>query len=124
MSEEYQDEEVVIGVHESGIFLEEGMVTGGRNYCANCKRNIHCHVKVDKETRDAEIIMTCKNNDCECKCRTHYACKKCGHLHPYGMECNKKDEEGKIDSKADEDFENLMETWRKSQEVEEKPKKK
>jgi len=119
MSEEVQDEEV-IGVHESGIMLEEGMNTGGRNYCANCKRNIHCHVVVEKGK--AEIIMTCKNNDCECKCKTHFACKRCGHLHPYGSECNQKDEEAKRDSKADEDFNNLMDKWRKSQEVEE-PKK-
>ena len=120
MNEEI-DDEVVVGVHASGIILEEGLNTGGRNYCANCKRNVHCHVVV-KDSK-ADIIMTCKNTDCECRCKTHFACKKCGYLHPYGTVCNRKDEENKIDSKADEDFNDLMETWRKSQEVEEEPKK-
>lgn len=122
MSEEVPDE-IVVGRHESGIMLEEGMNTGGRSYCSNCRRNIHCHVKVDKKTSEAEIIKTCRNDDCECKCRTHFACKRCGHLHPYGTECTHKDEEKKRDQKADDDFEELMEKWRKSQKVE-VPKKK
>ena len=52
---EVKDEETVIGVHHSGVELEEGMNTGKRNYCANCKRNVHCHVKIDG--KEAEIIV-------------------------------------------------------------------
>lgn len=112
MSEEEIGEEVVVGKHESGILLEEGMITGLRNYCSKCKRNIHCHVVVNKETKEADVIMTCKP-DCECKCQTHYACKRCGHLHPYGTECTHIDEEPVRDPKAEEVFEELMEKWTK-----------
>ena len=111
MSEEEIDEEIVIGRHESGILLEEGMITGGRNYCANCKRNVHCHVVVNDGK--AEVIMTCKNNDCECKCRTHYACKRCGHLHAYGTECTHSDEEIIHSAESDKIFEEWVEKWTK-----------
>lgn len=110
MSEEEIQDEVVIGVHESGIMLEEGMNTGGRSYCANCKRNVHCHVVVEKGK--ADVIFTCRNDDCECKCRTHFACKRCGHLHPYGVKCDKVEEEPKRNSAADEEFDKLMEDWK------------
>ena len=89
--EKRMSEEEVIGVHTgTGIELVEGMRMGGRNFCANCKRNIHCFVKV--EDGKAEVKNTCKNEECECKCRTHYACKQCGYLHPYGDKCNRKTE--------------------------------
>lgn len=115
------EEEVVIGVHESGMVLEEGLITGGRSYCANCRRNVHCHVLVDDGK--AEIVMTCKNDSCECRCRTHFACKKCGHLHPYGSECTHKDDERMTTSESDKNFEELMEKWKESQKVEGRPKK-
>jgi len=116
LSEEVIDEEVV-GRHESGIMLEEGMITGGRSYCANCKRNVHCHVVVEKGK--AEVIFTCRNDDCECRCRTHFACKRCGYLHPYGVKCDRVEEERKYNVKADNDFREFMDTWRESQKVEE-----
>lgn len=95
-------EETVVGVHASGITLHEGLNTSNsRNYCANCKRKIHCYVKIDRETKEAIIHKTCKNDDCECKCRTHYACKQCGYLHPYGMDCDRKEEERAFNPEAD-----------------------
>ncbi len=115
MSEEYQDEEIVVGVHESGILLEEGVRTGGRNYCANCKRNVHCHVVVDDGK--ATIKMTCKNTDCECKCKTCFACKRCGYLHPYGTVCNRSDTQTVRDPKAEKEFQKLMKKWRKQTDV-------
>jgi hypothetical protein len=87
-----QGEEVVIGTHSSGVKLVEGDNTNNkRYYCGNCNRKIHCYVKVDSKTKEATIHKTCKNDDCECKCRTHYACKGCGYLHPYGELCNRKE---------------------------------
>lgn len=84
-------EETVVGVHQSGIKLVEGMnASFARNYCSNCKKKIHCYVKIDKDTNEAVFHNVCKTADCECKCRTHYACKKCGYLHPYGDLCDKK----------------------------------
>lgn len=83
-------DEEVIGVHSSGIELVEGDNTNlKRYYCGNCTKKIHCYVKVEKG--EAIIHKTCKNDDCECKCRTHYACKICGYLHPYGSSCNRKE---------------------------------
>lgn len=82
-------EETVVGVHSSGIQLEEGRnMSLQRNYCSNCKRKTHCYVKVDRETNEAIVHNTCTNQSCECKCKTHYACRECGHLHPYGQKCN------------------------------------
>ena len=82
-------DEEVIGRHESGIELVEGANTSiSRYYCGNCTKKIHCYVKVDPETRVAKIHMTCKNKECECKCKTHYACKLCGYLHPHGLKCS------------------------------------
>jgi len=109
-----EDEEVIIGRHESGIILQEGVNTGGRNYCANCKRKIHCRVKVDRDTHVAVIINNCKNDDCECKCKTHYACRICGYLHPYGMECNRIEVERKFDPVAEEVFRELLESFKKN----------
>lgn len=86
------DEETVVGVHSSGIELQEGLNTSNsRYYCSNCKKKIHCYVKIDKDTKEAIIHNTCKSPECECKCKTHYACKECGHLHPYGDKCNRPD---------------------------------
>ena len=108
---EVEPDEVVIGVHESGIVLEEGLITGGRSYCANCRRNIHCRVVVEKGK--AEIVMTCKGSDCECRCRTHFACKGCGHLHPYGTECTHKDDDFTPSPESERIFDELFEKWGK-----------
>jgi len=119
ISDKPEDEEIVgvhTGLHASGIYLEEGINTSiRRNYCANCKRNIHCYVKVDKETHEAVVHNTCKDKICECKCKTHYACKNCGYLHPYGTQCNKIESEYIPNPKNEEQFMELMEGWRKSQ---------
>ena len=116
MSSEYQSEETVIGVHESGIELQEGLNTSvSRNYCANCKRNTHCFVKVDKDTREAIIENNCTNESCRCNCRTKYACKSCGNLHPYGQTCNKIEFEHTNNPKADKEISDLNVQWRKLQ---------
>lgn len=104
-----QPDEVIVGRHESGVLLEEGLKTGGRNYCSKCKNNIHCHVKVTG--KEAEIVMTCSNDDCVCKCRTHYACKNYGRLHPYGKKCTCTEETPQRDPKADDEFDKLMNDW-------------
>ncbi len=114
---DYEPDEVIIGKHESGIMLEEGMRLGIRNYCARCKRNVHCHVVVDN--KEARVKFTCTNDGCECKCRTHFACKKCGYLHPYGEKCTRTEKEMEKDPKADEAFDKMMEDWRESKKVEE-----
>lgn len=113
-------EETVVGVHASGVQLEEGLNTNNsRYYCGNCTKKIHCYVKIDKDTHEAVIHKTCKNDDCECKCRTHFACKKCGYLHPYGMKCDRdNDDNKKIDKKAEKEFQKLMDKWNKSKKVE------
>lgn len=86
------NDETIIGLHHSGITLQEGANTSiSRYYCSNCKRKIHCYVKVDKDTNEAIVHNTCKSPECECKCKTHYSCKQCGSLHPYGTECNRPD---------------------------------
>ena len=90
MSSENSDEEVVVGIHESGIELQEGLNTSlSRNYCSNCRRKTHSYVTVNRETKVADIVITCSNDSCKCKCRTHYACKRCGLPHPYGSNCNR-----------------------------------
>jgi len=112
------EEEEVVGVHASGIKLVEGLNTSNsRNYCSNCKRKIHCYVKVDRRTKEAVIHKTCKNDDCECKCKTHYACKLCGHLHPYGQKCNKPEIIHQINPKSDIIFNKIIKDYRKSQEL-------
>ncbi len=108
-------DETVVGIHASGVVLEEGLNTSNsRNYCSNCKKKIHCYVKIDKNTKEAEIHITCKSSDCECKCRTHFACKKCGYLHPYGQKCNYMESEPHYTPEADTAFEELMKSWRKN----------
>lgn len=107
-------EETVVGVHHSGIELEEGLNTStNRNLCSNCKRNVHCFVKVDRETHEAVIHKTCKTPDCECRCKTHFSCRSCGYLHPYGSKCNREEIKRKRDPKADQEFDKLMAGWRK-----------
>ena len=103
------------GLHASGIELQEGINPNlARNYCSNCKRKIHCFVKIDKQTGEAIVHNTCRTKDCECKCRTHYACKLCGYLHPYGQKkCDRMQEELKPDPKLEEGFIDLLEQWRK-----------
>lgn len=103
------------GLHASGIELEEGLNTSiNSNYCANCRRNIHCFVKIDKDTREAIIHKTCRNTECECKCKTHFVCRECGYLHPYGQKCDRKEIEKPRNAKNDKKFEKFMEDWRKS----------
>lgn len=110
-------EETVIGIHHSGIQLEEGTNTsGGRYYCVNCKKKIHCYVKVDRETNEAVVHNTCKDKICECKCKTHYACRQCGYLHPYGEKCNNIEDEKILNSESERTFQELMDKWNKQQE--------
>lgn len=98
----FDSEEEVVGVHHSGVQLIEGANQSlSRNYCTNCRKKIHCYVTVDDGK--AEFHNTCKNDDCECKCRTHYVCKLCGFLHPHGAKCNRKEDMKKVyDPKTDE----------------------
>ena len=123
MSKDFPDvpslngEETVVGVHSSGMILEEGLNTSlSRNYCANCKRKIHCFVKVDKETNEATIHNTCKSDNCECKCKTHYACKQCGYLHAYGTKCDRVETQHIPNPEDEKAFQKLMEDWHESQE--------
>lgn len=109
-------EEVIVGVHSSGIVLEEGLNTSlSRNYCSNCKRKTHCYVQVNRQTKEAIVHNTCTIKNCECKCKTHYACKRCGYLHPYGQKCNRIETERKINPKADAAFQKIMDSWREDQ---------
>jgi len=111
------------GLHASGIELEEGLNTStNRNHCANCRRNVHCFVKIDKDTREAIIHKTCKNEDCECKCRTHFACRNCGYLHPYGVKCTFEDLERVPNAENDKAFEKIMSGWRDSRKEDSVPK--
>ena len=110
-------EETIVGVHSSGIMLEEGLNTSNsRNYCSNCRKKIHCYVKVNKITKEAKIHITCKNSSCECKCKTHFACKRCGYLHPYGQKCNYIESEIHYTSEDNIKFDKLMDKWRKADE--------
>jgi len=111
------EEEILIGTHESGITLTEGANTSlSRNYCANCKRMIHCYVKIDKDTKEAKIHNTCKSSDCECKCRTHWECKQCGFLHPYGEKsCTRVELVSKTDSANNKNFNKIMDDWKNLQ---------
>jgi len=113
MNEGIKDDETVIGVYGSGIDLEEGRTPNFRFFCTNCKRDIHSHVKVDDGK--AEIIFTCTNSNCQCKCKTHFECKTLGKLHPYGTKCHcLLDEERTINKKDEEKFQELMKNWRES----------
>jgi hypothetical protein len=108
------EDEEVIGVHESGIELQEGINTSySRNYCSNCKRKVHCYVKVDRETKEAVIHKTCKTDNCACKCKTHYACKQCGLLHPYGIKCTKLESPAKLNPEGDALIEKINDDYRK-----------
>ena len=108
-------EETVVGIHQSGIELQEGLNTSTRrNLCSNCNKNTHCYVKIDKETHEAIVHNTCKSPDCECRCKTHYSCRICGYLHPYGMKCNREEIERIPDPKADAEFDKFMLDWRKA----------
>lgn len=112
------DGEVVVGVHASGVELQEGMNTStNKNYCSTCRKNSHCYVKVNRETGEAIIHKNCKSDDCECRCRTHYACRECGYLHPYGFKCNRVETDKKFTQEEDKVFNELMEGWRESKNV-------
>ena len=101
-------EEQVVAVHSSGVKLVEGMNTNlSRYYCSNCKKKIHCYITIDKETQEATIHDTCKDKECECKCRTHYACKNCGHLHAIGELCNFKYEPAPVSKETDDLIEKI-----------------
>ena len=117
MSTENIYDDIVIGVHESGIELQEGLYTStSRNYCPKCNKNTHCYVKVDRETNEAKIHKTCNNESCKCKCLTHYACKSCGMLHPYGVNsCTKNESESVKNSKSDEEINKINAEWKEFQ---------
>ena len=110
-------EEQIVGIHTSGIELQEGINTSsGRNYCTKCKKKIHCYVKVDRATNEALVNVTCSSADCPCKCRTHYTCKNCGMLHPYGLNvCPKDDTRRVVNKKADAEIEEINVSWRELQ---------
>ena len=104
-----QDYEVIIGVHHSGVILHEGENTSlGTSRCSKCSKKIHCYVTVDRDSNEAKFHDTCSNKDCECKCKTHYSCKICGHLHSYDQDCNRPDIEISSNSEHDELFEEIM----------------
>lgn len=106
-------EETVVGVHHSGVELQEGLNTNNsRYYCSNCKKKIHCYVKIDKDTHEAVVHNTCKSPDCECKCKTHYACKSCGYLHPYGQECDRQNNDVETDPNTDSLITDINEQFR------------
>lgn len=108
-------EETIVGIHSSGIQLEEGANTSiSRYYCTNCKRKIHCYVKVDRDTNEAIVHNTCKDKICECKCKTHYSCKLCGYLHPYGEECDRPDSNLLRDPKTEKELDELLKSWNES----------
>ncbi len=53
-------------------------------FCGNCKKKIHCiGGKKDKSEKIEMVKDRCNNDDCECRCRTHYIGKD-GRLHKYG----------------------------------------
>ena len=116
MNTELQDEEIVVGIHKSGIELQEGLNTSvSRNYCANCKRNTHCFVKIDKETKEAIIENNCTNETCRCNCRTKYPCKLCGNLHPYGNNCNRVESKPVSNPVADKEINEINAKWKEFQ---------
>jgi len=104
--------EITIGTHTGNQMLESGdMAFNGRNYCSNCgkrppKTPIHCYVN-----SQGEAIVRCKSNDCECLCRTHYSCKICTHLHPYGQRCNIFEIGSQPNSQSDAIFNKIISDW-------------
>ncbi|MCY4490003.1 MAG: hypothetical protein OXC46_00895 [Thaumarchaeota archaeon] len=87
--ETYTD--TIIGKAADHITLEGGSDPfGSRFRCGNCRggaagsRKLPLHCKVIA----GEPKINCNNDKCNCPCRTHYACKSCGHLHPYEKKCN------------------------------------
>ncbi len=109
-----QNDEVIIGLHHSGLILHEGANTSvGTSRCGKCNKKIHCYVTVDRDTAKAEFHNTCSVKDCECKCRTHYACKGCGHLHPYDKACNQVESKITINPENEKLFQELIDNWRK-----------
>jgi hypothetical protein len=116
LSSQDSGEEIVVGIHESGIELQEGLNTSvSRNYCANCKRNTHCFVKIDQDTKEAIIENNCTNETCRCNCRTKYACKSCGNLHPYGKNCDRVDTKPIANPKADREIFEINAQWNELQ---------
>jgi len=111
---EIQSDEVIVGIHSSGVELVEGLSTStSRNYCSKCNHNIHCKVKVDRDTNEAIIEKNCSNNDCRCSCRTKYACRICGNLHFYGKKCNRTEIEPERNPEYDELFQKIMDYSKK-----------
>ena len=110
------NEEVIVGRHTgSGVELVEGANNSRvRFLCSSCKKKIHCRVKIDKKTKEAVIINTCKDPQCECRCQTHYECKTCGHLHPYDqLECDR-DEAARVkySDASNAEIEHIMNQFR------------
>jgi len=111
------NEETVVGVHSSGIQLEEGANTSNsRYYCSNCRKKIHCYVKVNRDTKEAKVHVTCKDKLCECKCKTHYSCKSCGYLHPYGQKCDREDTLPTPTPEQDKNWQKLLASFNKEDE--------
>jgi len=111
------DRETTVGTHTGTQTLESGdMAFSGRNYCSNCgkrppKTPIHCYVN-----SQGESIVRCKSNDCECLCRTHYSCKICTRLHPYGSKCNLPKLEKTSNPSSDAIFNKIISDWRELEE--------
>ena len=83
-------------IGKAGIYdnLEGGSDPfGSRFRCGNCRggaagsRKLPLHCKVVA----GEPQISCNNKECKCPCRTHYACRICGHLHEYGSKCQVRD---------------------------------
>lgn len=106
--------EEVIGVHkgDTQILIEGINESHTRYYCSNCKRKIHCYIKLHPETNEPSIHYSCKTEDCQCKCRTHYSCKNCGHIHPHGQKCLSNETNPPINQEQEETFQKLMDSWR------------
>ena len=84
--------EEILGKSGENQTLEGGADPfGSRFRCPNCrgggekKLPIHCKVVA------GEPVISCNNKECNCPCRTHYACKSCGHLHEYRTKCQVRD---------------------------------
>ena len=109
MSSNIRDDEVIIGVHSSGVELVEGLNTSiSRNYCTKCNHDIHCRVIVDRETKEAIIEKNCSNDSCRCSCRTKYPCRICGNLHFYGKKCNRVEIESVRNPEYDKLFQEII----------------
>ena len=105
------DNEAVIGTYQSSkeklkIHEDSHNNALGKFYCSSCKRYIHC------QWRDGQLVDTCTNKNCQCKCKTHWLCRF-GHLHRNTDTCECKPEiEKKYDDKNEAEFQELIEDAR------------